>query len=167
MYAISGSFLLLLALVLTGCSGSEVRPEPETLLSLEIVADSDSNNGTGMNSGQQVDAAPLQLRMYELQSAKLFANADFLDIYLQDVAILQGTLVKKHRLPTVWSDTGSQLTLQLDRTTRFIAIFAEFASYQSAIWWVLESIVPASQNSMVLQINGNHLRLVGGLSDGS
>ncbi|MFK0572740.1 type VI secretion system lipoprotein TssJ [Endozoicomonas sp.] len=157
------SILILLIMVLTGCSRSEVQPEPETLLSLTIIAGSEINSGSDINSttlqGGGADAAPLQLRMYELQSTELFANADFLDIYLQDSATLQSSLIKKHRLPTVWPDTGSQLTWQLDRATRFIAIFAEFANYESAITSALAPIVPGTSNRMILQINGNHLRL--------
>ncbi len=152
-----GKLLILLLMIVTGCSHNRVQPEPETELFLTIIAGCNLNSGSGPGNDQ--NAAPLQLRLYELQSIEPFANADFLDIYLQDSATLPSSLVKKHRLPTIWPDTNNQLTLQVDRTARFIAIFAEFANYPSAVWSAVESIVPGTRNRMMLQINDNHLRL--------
>ena len=147
-------FIFWLILLTAGCSSEpEVKPEPKTTLTLTIVA------GFDINQSSLDTAAPLQARLYELQTPELFEKADFLDIYLQDSATLQDTLIKKHPLPTIQPKSTTTMSLNLDQATQYIALFAEFASYKTAVPTAVYQISRQSDNIITLHINGDHLRL--------
>ncbi len=149
-------FIFWLILLVYGCSSEpEVKPEPKTTLTLTIVAGFDINQ-TSLDT-----AAPLQARLYELQTPELFEKADFLDIYLQDSATLQDTLIKKHPLPTIQPKSTTTLSFNLDQATQYIALFAEFARYKTAVPTAVYQISRQSDNIITLHINGDHLRLSG------
>ena len=152
-------FIFWFTILVSGCSSDpEVKPEPETTLTLTIIAGFDINQ-TSLNT-----AAPLQARLYELQTPELFERADFLDIYLQDSAALQDTLVKKHSLPTIWPNTTTTLSFTLDKTTQYVAVFTEFARYKTAVPSAIYRIATQSDNVITLHISGDHVRLSGSQS---
>ncbi|MGI9280815.1 MAG: type VI secretion system lipoprotein TssJ [Endozoicomonas sp.] len=136
--------------ILSGCS-SKPEKEPPTVLNLEIKA------GSVINANPQENAAPLQVRLYELKSKDIFIHADFLDLYEKDEATLQASLVKKHQLPTIWPGMNTKLTFQLDSETAFVAILGEFSDYLSAVTKLLHPVVKGKSNHLVLRIEGNRL----------
>lgn len=145
-------YLLVFFLSLSGCSSKPSAPPPTTL-ALAIKAGSD------INPSDIDQASPLQARLYELTDNTLFQQADFLSLYLEDTATLQSTLIKKHSLPTIQPDTTQTVHFQLDSATRYVAILAEFSQYQTAVAHISEAIIPNQNNILILNINGNHLRL--------
>lgn len=146
------AFCLLWLIILAGCH-SAPETKPDTTLTVTISA------GPDLNQTRQDSAAPLQVRLYELQSPELFERADFLDIYLNDASTLQDSLIKKHTLPTVQPNSQTTLSFTLDNTTRHIAVFAEFARFQSAVASAVHPVLQQSGNPITLHINGNHLRI--------
>ena len=146
---------VLFSWLLSGCSSKpEAEPAPPpTVLTLTIKA------GVDINASSIDKAAPLQARLYELTSPTLFQQADFLSLYLEDTATLQGSLVKKHPLPTIRPGSNQTLNFQLDGTTRYIAILAEFSRYQTAVASVTDKISLNQSNTLILHINDNFLRL--------
>ncbi|WP_062268612.1 type VI secretion system lipoprotein TssJ [Endozoicomonas arenosclerae] len=135
---------------LMGCS-SKPDKVPPTLLTLDIKA------GPVINANKDEKAAPLQIRLYELKSKDIFIHADFLDLYGNDSATLQGSLVRKHHLPTVWPGMNTTLSFQLDSETAFVAILGEFSDYLSAVTKLLHPVTKGKSNHLVLHIEGNRL----------
>ncbi|OED40488.1 type VI secretion system-associated lipoprotein [Endozoicomonas sp. (ex Bugula neritina AB1)] len=153
-YLNRGWFILWLITLISGCTSTpDVKTEPDTTLTLTIDA------GFYINGTRMESTAPLQARLYELQSPELFEKADFLDIYLKDISTLQDTLIKKHTLPTIQPDSHASLSFTLDKATHYIAILAEFADYQTARPTVVYPIIVKSENIVTLYIFNNHLRL--------
>ena len=149
-------FIFWILIWVSGCSSEpDVVLIPETTLTLTIAA------GVDINPSQLGTAAPLQLRLYELQNPGLFEKSDFLDIYLQDSAVLQTSLIKKHMLPTAQPGTTTEVSFSLDKTTRYIALFAEFANYKTATPSAIYRIATQANNLITLHISSNHLRLSG------
>ena len=146
--------LFLLLLVVIHLSACKNRQEPLTKLTLNVSSEFDINT---MEDGQ---AAPLQIRLYELGSKTLFEQADFLDLYLQDGSTLQDSLIKKHPLLAFHPGERRKLTFKLDNATRYIAILAEFASYTTAVTRAVKGIKTGENNLLTLVIAENHLRLV-------
>ena len=145
---------LFILLALWGCgSKPKTGPEPETVVSLWIEA------GFHSNATASEQAAPLQSRLYELTDKTLFDQADFLDIFLNDSTRLQDTLVKKHTLPTIQPGTQTSLSLQLDSSTRYIAFFAEFARYDTALPKDTQAVSTGKNNLFTVYIDENRLRL--------
>ncbi len=147
-------FLISLTCLFSACSSKPAaKPPPPTELKVTILA------GLDINPTDVGSAAPLQLRLYELKSQDLFNRADFLDIYLQDSVTLQDTLIRKHLLPVVLPDSTTALFFTLDQETRYVAVLAEFARYQSSFPVSVYRVVRNTANLISLQINDNHIRI--------
>ncbi|MRI33755.1 type VI secretion system lipoprotein TssJ [Endozoicomonas sp. OPT23] len=139
-------------LLVSGCS-SGPKKKPDTLLQLTIQATQIINSDT---AGQ---ASPLQLRLYELNSTELFNKADFLDLFSNDTAVLQSTLVSKHYLPTAWPGMTKTVTFNLNPETTSVAIVGEFAQYLSATSKASTTIVSGKSNHLRLVVEDNRIRL--------
>ncbi len=138
--------------LVSGCS-SGPKKKPDTVLQLSIQATQVINSDS---SGQ---ASPLQLRLYELNSTELFRQTDFLDLFSNDTAVLQSTLVSKHYLPTAWPGMTKTLTFTLNPETTSVAIVGEFAQYLSATTKASTTIIEGKSNHLKLVIEDNRIRL--------
>ncbi|MCL6272128.1 type VI secretion system lipoprotein TssJ [Sansalvadorimonas sp. 2012CJ34-2] len=154
------SAALISLLTLAGCSTfssgvTEADRLKNSKTSLEITLDA----GYDLNPNDRGEASPLKIRLYELQAADLFSQADFLDLYDQDSASLQDSLIKIHRIPAQRPGQKTQLDFPLDPSTRFIAVLAEFSRYQDADARVIAPIAPEVRNIGYLSMEGNSLFL--------
>lgn len=129
-----------LSLLACSWSGSDPASQIQSTASLELTLDA----GYELNPDEKGQASPLCLRIYELNASDLFRKADFLDLYDQDSATLQDSLVKVHRVPPQRPGQQTQLAIALDPGTAFIAVLAEFYHYQDAD---SRSIAPVLQNA--------------------
>ncbi len=148
--AFTGSFILLL---LGSCS-SAVKPEKTVATELQLTLAASTN----INSFGEVQSAPVQLRVYELNSDDLFNQADFLDLYNNDAVMLQSSLIKRHLMPTVWPGSDRTSHFVLDSETRIIAVLAEFSDYAAAVSKVVQPINRGEINTLILHIEENRLR---------
>ena len=148
-------------ILLSGCSlfSSSVQQA-------EYIANSESSSleltleaGYDLNPNDRDEASPVNIRLYELQAADLFSQADFLDLYDQDSATLQDSLIKKHRVPAQRPGQRTQLDIRLDPATRYIAVFAEFSRYQDADARVVAPVEQQARNIGRLTLDSNSLFL--------
>jgi type VI secretion system protein VasD len=81
-----GWLLLMVCLVLQGCSTAPTRKEP---LQLKLLIETSGN----LNSDEQGRAAPVMVRVYELKSAAAFDSADFFTLQNEDKNVLAADLL--------------------------------------------------------------------------
>jgi len=149
----------LLLLSLAGCSTvteplvESLTAKDPTLLELEVEA------GYNINPNRNGDGAPVVLRIYELSDAAPFSQARFIDLYQQGDDLLQGSLVKRHQLPAFLPGRRTRLSYALADSTRYIAVLAEFASYETAQTKAVAPIGLNTTNQGVLTIEGLNLHL--------
>ena len=151
-------FLIVISLMfLNSCSlFSEGKPEHLTKQGahLNLVIET----GYNLNPNDQNEASPLHIRLYELQSANLFNKASFLDIYSQDSATLQDSLIKKHHIPALHPGQVTELNMTLSSSsTRYVGILAEFSHYQKADAKAIKSITGVNFHRGRLIIDKNNV----------
>ncbi len=145
-------------IVLTGCSVLSGGQKDLTLpaggnLKLTLSADYD------LNPNDRGEASPLKIRVYELSAVDLFSQAAFLDLYDQDSATLQDSLIKMHRIPVQYPGQTTEINLTLSTATRFIGVLAEFSRHQEADARAAGVIIPDRSHVGHLSIEGNRLFL--------
>ena len=141
---------------LTGCSvlsSGQKEAAKATGGNLKLILSADHN----LNPNDRGEAAPLKIRVYELAAADLFSQADFLDLYDQDSATLQDSLIKVHRIPVQYPGQTNEINLTLNDTTRFIGVLAEFSRYQEADARGVAVVRPDRSHIGHLVIEGNRL----------
>ncbi len=155
-------YLTVLSLLpLFGCSVLSFDPaDPaSTLQNSHTTLELTLNAGYDLNPNDRGEASPLRIRLYELQAADLFNQANFLDLYQQDSASLQDSLIKTHRLPAQRPGQNIRIDIPLNTATRYIAILAEFARYQDANARAVAPVEADVRNIGTLSIEGNSLFL--------
>ncbi|MRI32672.1 type VI secretion system lipoprotein TssJ [Endozoicomonas sp. OPT23] len=143
---------------LTGCSVFSSGQKDTTApaggnLKLVVVADYD------LNPNDRGEASPLKIRVYELSAGDLFEQSAFLDLYDQDSATLQDSLIKMHRIPVQYPGQTTEINLTLNTATRFIGVLAEFSRYQEADARAVGVVKPDRSHIAHLTIEGNRLFL--------
>ncbi|MGY0217427.1 type VI secretion system lipoprotein TssJ [Endozoicomonadaceae bacterium StTr2] len=147
-------------LMLSGCSLLSPGTNPADPLqnsdtSLELTLEA----GYDLNPNDRDEASPLKIRLYELQAADFFSRAGFLDLFDQDSAVLQDSLIKAHRIPIQLPGQTTRFDITLNPATRYIAILAEFARYQNADARAIAPIRIDARNIGRLAMEGNSLYL--------
>ncbi|MGB1237011.1 MAG: type VI secretion system lipoprotein TssJ [Pseudomonadales bacterium] len=141
--------LVFCALLIGGCSS---KPAPtNTPFSVEsrwVIGDQ-------VNPYGGVDHHPIVLRLYQLREPGAFNNAEFLDIYLDDRKALGASLIDAQYLQPMLP--GEQtLALDIQRDSRYLAVFAEFADYKSAVGKALLKL-DDNPDLQVITVNVNAL----------
>jgi type VI secretion system protein VasD len=86
------AILLMLLILVAGCSRKEPSPTKPPRLVLQVVAAEGLNpDGTGRPS-------PLVLRTYQLKDANSLASAGFFEVWNDDRAVLAGDLLWRHEI---------------------------------------------------------------------
>ncbi|MFL0809047.1 MAG: type VI secretion system lipoprotein TssJ [Agarilytica sp.] len=98
----------------------------DTDLKLEIAA------GKFINPDEKGQTSPVFIRLYELTDDKVFAKANFIDLYERDEEILGGTFVAKQELKRIVPGTARSEQFVLSKDTRFVGLFAEFYDFKKA-----------------------------------
>ena len=144
------------SLLVSGCQtvGETLNLDTDVMLTIEVEAD--------VNPDASNKPSPLFLRFYELQSNKVFENADFVDLYEKDSEVLGGDLVAKQELKRVTPGESRKENFVLNKDTRFIAIYAEFFNYNDSKFRI---VVPVENNNVFqdkvdIRISGNKISLL-------
>ena len=122
-------FLVLLSgipFLITGCSAIDWLLEPDpTRIELEFVASEDLNktiDGKG---------APVMVRIYQLKSIDVFANADIFALHEDDINILGDDKLEREQTTFVPNENRAE-ALAPHPEAEFIAIFAAFRDFENA-----------------------------------
>ncbi|NLS11773.1 type VI secretion system lipoprotein TssJ [Vibrio sp. SM6] len=123
---------------LSGCSSNrEVVFSPSTPVSVHIQASKD------INTFADQKPRPLIVRLYQLRESGAFENGDFVTLYQGDTQVLADSLIDSKVIPAVVPGELRNFTLEVHQETKFIAVLAEFAAYQSA---GTKAVVPLVEN---------------------
>lgn len=116
-------FLLLLAVVLTGCSAPKVKVNLSSTATLNL-----NNND---------EALPVVVRIYQLSDNQAFENASFEDLWKSDISVLGNTLLRKE---IVVLDPASQQKIEVERhdLARYVGIMAAFHNQPDNSWRVIK-----------------------------
>jgi type VI secretion system protein VasD len=115
----------IISLLIIGCSST---PQPTNV---PFAVQFDLSVGKQINPYGGVNSHPIVLRLYQLRQPGVFSSADFLDIYLDDRKTLGASLIDVKYLEPIVPGENS-LTLDVQRDTRYVGVFAEFADYKDA-----------------------------------
>lgn len=146
-------------LVLSGCtkvnSGVVGRFDLDTDLKLIL------DVGKNINPDEKHSASPLYLRLYELNSDKVFARLDFLELYENDSALLGKDLIAKQELDAVLPGVSREEQFVLNPDTRYVGLLAEFYQYKGSKFKVVFPVTPKNvfENKVRVEIVDNKLIL--------
>jgi type VI secretion system protein VasD len=115
--------VLLIAFLLTSCSSNQ--PEP-IILNLVINASDD------INPSPFSAANPVVINLYQLTALDDFNSAQVLDLYQQDTKFLAATLIQKQNLYSFLPNEQKTISITIQPTTNFLAVFAQFSDYSQA-----------------------------------
>ncbi|MEJ0046390.1 MAG: type VI secretion system lipoprotein TssJ [Rhodospirillales bacterium] len=114
------------AALLAGCS-SPPPPPPPTVLNLTMKA------ASGVNPGPDGQPAPVVLRVYQLETAAGFNNAEFFPLYNTDSTVLGQDLVKREDVVLAPGATVSKTIMPKDQV-KALGLFAGFRDFQHLTW---------------------------------
>ncbi|WP_367986515.1 type VI secretion system lipoprotein TssJ [Vibrio sp. NTOU-M3] len=116
--------LLFLTIMISGCSSDSTPVVSQYRLKIST---DDAINPTGYN-----DANPVVIRIYQLTDQQMFNQLPFIDLYNNDVQLLAANLVSKQVLPVALPKTTTDVTLDINKNTQYLAVLVEFANYQQS-----------------------------------
>lgn len=152
--------LLLLPICLVSCStvNSKVGGyfDLDTDVTLTFIVDEDVNPDDNKMS------SPVILRLYELKTTKAFENANFIDLYEQDIEVLGKTMLTEQKLKALQPGNKINTSFVLSKETMYIGLYAEFLQYQNAKY---KLVIPITQTNVVdskakIHITGNKMVLL-------
>jgi|HubBroStandDraft_5_1064220.scaffolds.fasta_scaffold78022_3 type VI secretion system protein VasD len=118
--------LCLAAAGLAGCA-SPPPPPPPTVVNLTLKA------LAGVNPGPDGQAAPVSVRVYQLETAAGFSNAEFFPLYNTDAVVLGQDLVKREEFVLAPGTTKTETIMPKDQV-KSLGFFAGFRAFQSLPW---------------------------------
>jgi type VI secretion system protein VasD len=139
MGRLPGTAALALLAALAGCSPPP--PPPPTVVNLTLTATQDVNPNA---SGQ---AAPVAVRVYQLDSTNAFDNAEFFPLFNDDKTALKTTLVARDDY-ILAPGTTKTVTLNPKDQVTDLGIFAGYQNFQQAKWRA-DVPVPAHKTTSV------------------
>ncbi|QCP54384.1 type VI secretion system lipoprotein TssJ [Trinickia violacea] len=116
-----------LALLLVACASGDPKPQIPLMLDLTISA------ATTVNPGDQGQAAPIVVRVYELKTDNAFKVADYFSLQDRDKTVLTDDLVKRDEFQL---RPGEHKTIRriADATTTTVGVLAEYRDLPHAVW---------------------------------
>jgi type VI secretion system protein VasD len=115
-----------LAALLAACAAPP-PPPPPTVLNLTLKA------LPGVNPGPDGQAAPVVVRVYQLETAANFGNAEFFPLYNTDSTVLGADLVKREDIVLAPGATKTETIMPKD-PVKALGIFAGFRDFQNTPW---------------------------------
>jgi len=113
--------------LLAGCGEKPPPPPPPTVVNLSIVA------LPGVNPGPDGQPAPVVLRVYQLETAANFGNAEFFPLYNTDTTVLGQDLVKREDI--VLAPGASKATTMMPKDqVKALGFYAGFRDFQHTPW---------------------------------
>lgn len=127
-WSVRSSYLALAVISMLGCSSSdEPIVQPTIPATINLVAAKD------INVFEDKLPRPLIVRLYQLRDTGAFDKADFVTIYESDTQVLAQSLVDFKVLSPVIPGEARSLSIDVQKGTKYIAAFAEFADFEVAI----------------------------------
>lgn len=137
---------LAVALFLAGCSSDSVPVVSQYSLSIKTDA--------AMNPSDSNPANPVVVRLYQLTDVQMFKQLPFIDLYNNDVQLLSANLVSKQILPVILPNSDSQQTLDINKTTQYVAVLVEFVDYQNSEAKAFSTLPVEEDQFLQLHIQG-------------
>jgi type VI secretion system protein VasD len=136
--------LCLAAAGLAGCS-SPPPPPPPTVVNLTLKALG------GVNPGPDGQAAPVSVRVYQLETAAGFNIAEFFPLYNTDATVLGQDLVKREEFVLAPGATKSETIMPKDQV-KSLGFFAGFRSFQSLTWRGSADVPPNKTTNVTVTV---------------
>ena len=131
--------------LLAGCAAPPPPPPPPTILNLTIKA------LPGINPGPDGQAAPVVLRLYQLETAANFNNAEFFPLYNGDVALLGQDLVKREDLVLAPGSSQTKTIMPKDQV-KSLGLFAGFRDFQNTQWRGSTDVPPNKTTNVTVTV---------------
>lgn len=120
--------LLLLTLLLSGCSSAPEKPEqPPTIVNTKITV--------SLQANPDIDnrASPIAIRIFELKSLGKYSESDFYGLYDNYESVLGSDLLASEQFNLNPGDIHN-LKQTTSTGTQYIAVIAAFRDLNKAIW---------------------------------
>ncbi len=147
-------FWILALLVLVGCSSTPPAPStvPFSVQSKIVV-------GNQVNPYGSFVYHPIVVRVYQLREPGAFSNSEFIDIFLDDRKALGASLIDVLYMDPLLPGEHS-LNLEIQRDTRYLGVFAEFAEYRDAKGRALVKFEgKPDKKEILIKVNGLSIEL--------
>jgi len=151
---------IILVMSLTACTtlnnkvGTALNFETDLKLTIKV----DSN----INLDENKNPSPLFIRLYELNSPKMFSKSDFINLYDRDKESLGADMVSKQVLKRLKPGEDSQFKLVLDKETKYVGLYAEFLDYNGAKYKMVFPVVANNviRTAVKIHVSGNKINLL-------
>ncbi|KPX48451.1 Type VI secretion lipoprotein/VasD [Pseudomonas syringae pv. helianthi] len=142
MSQVNRSLLLLLLLMLNGCSALSPY-STQTRLDIRLNADHQ------LNPDVNGRPSPIVLKVLELRRPVTFANMDFFSLYQRTDLVLGLDLVASEEFELLPGDS-IELKLKLDHSSHYIGVLAAYRNLPETQWRQVIQVHPKQQNRAVL-----------------
>ncbi|WP_428460201.1 type VI secretion system lipoprotein TssJ, partial [Photobacterium makurazakiensis] len=149
------SALLVIFSLLFGCSSNDKTVFMPTLdISVQLAASEDINV---FEDGQ---SRPVIIRLYQLADTGNFQKSDFITLYESDKTVLSDSLIDSTIVEPVIPGEERTFQLEVQQQTKFIAVLAEFANYESATPKAYTAIVEKPEDyPLIIRITSNKVEV--------
>ena len=109
-----------------------------------------------INPSETSDSNPVVVKLYQLSDPGVFASASAKDLFLNDVAVLGGTLIGKRQLLPIMPGETREVGLLINQSALFFGAIADFSNYGEGVF---RSVIPTPESrddipSMVVRLSG-------------
>jgi type VI secretion system protein VasD len=108
----------------------------------------------GLNPDLNGRPSPLVARLYELKSLSVFNNADFFNLFEQDVALLGDELQMRDEFAFQPGETRS-LERDLRTDTRYLGIIGAYRDIENAHWRDSIEVEPGDDLELIIEFGAN------------
>lgn len=137
----------LIVVGLTGCGGA---PKP-TPTKIAINADA------AVNPGEDGQASPVVVRVYELKSIKAFNNASYFD-FDKEAETLGADLIKSSEYELV-PGSSKEYKSDISSEATYVGVVASFRNIQSAQWRDSIELKKSKKNKFIIYVTGLAVRI--------
>jgi type VI secretion system protein VasD len=102
--------------------------------------------------------SPIVARIYELKSLSVFNNADFFNLFEQDVALLNEEMLMRDELHFQPGEVKN-LTRDLQPDTRFVGVIGAYRDIENATWRRSIEINVHGKTTFVIEFGKNGINL--------
>ena len=147
------------SMLLIACASKESRVGG--LLNLKTNLKVDFKVAANVNPDEANKASPVFVKFYQLKSAKLFEDANFIDLYENDEEILADSLISKTELEPLLPGKERTEKYVLDKETQYIGMMAEFFKYNDSKYKVIFPVTKNNvfKNAVTVSLTSNQMLL--------
>ena len=124
----TGIGVLLLAGWLVGCSSSGGQSFVPTL-SIEMQLEANES----LNVFDDGQSRPVVVRIYQLNDIGSFEKASYVNLFENDQTTLASSMIDSKTLGAILPGEKRQLVLGVQQQAKYLAVFAEFSNYETAV----------------------------------